>query len=168
MAAELLEILIVSAWAGLLSMSIAVAFSMPLSGLLPSFFCGFAARFCLGFMRWNEIALNPAIITAAVVVVVVAKIWVWGSTATPAVVMSGLIPLGAAIDMFKAILLILHSTSATSSEAAEAAALLVSHISIVVTTTLDIAVGAFAGYALTLIVSRGSQFLRLGRFARKG
>lgn len=101
-------------------------------------------------MGWGISQILATVIAAALVVITAAAL-VRRPGVSPIVVLSGLIPLGAAGAFFNAIVGFLRISSLSADALAGAPVVLVSNLSKVFTTTLAIAVGAWVGFIIAQV-----------------
>lgn len=141
-------------WAGLFSLAMAAVFSAPYYALIPSFCCGFLDRVARDVLMGWGVAQAPAVAAAAALTVILAVVLVRRSTVPPVVMVSGLLPLGAAGSFFAAIGDFLRVGSVTGGAAVTVPLDLVLKLSMVFTTTLAIAAGAWVGFQLSRVVGR--------------
>jgi uncharacterized membrane protein YjjB (DUF3815 family) len=150
---DLIVILLNSLWAGIFSAGMAVVFSTPSWALVPSFCCGFIARVVRDLLMGWGASQNLATFVAAAVVIFIVVSLVRRPGVSPIVMLAGVIPLGAAGALFRAIVGFLEISS-LKGEGPSAPVALISNLSIVFTTTCAIAVGAWTGYLFGQSVRR--------------
>jgi uncharacterized membrane protein YjjB (DUF3815 family) len=150
---DLTAILFNSLWAAIFSAGMAIVFSTPSWALVPSFCCGFIARLVRDVLMGWGASQNLATFLAAAVVIFIAVSFVRRPGVSPIVMLAGIIPLGAAGALFRAIVGFLQITS-LKGEGLGAPVTLISNLSILFTTTTAIAVGAWIGYLLGQSVRR--------------
>jgi uncharacterized membrane protein YjjB (DUF3815 family) len=150
----LLEILIDSLWAGLFAGGLGIVFTAPPRYLVPAFLCGFAGRFARDVLMSWGLTQNWSTVVAAAVLVLVAVAMVRGHVVSPVVLVSGLIPLGAALAMFKAIMALMQVSSLQGEALREASDVLSANAGKVFTTTLAIALGLAVGIAIVRLARR--------------
>jgi uncharacterized membrane protein YjjB (DUF3815 family) len=138
-------------WGGLLSLAMAAVFASPYQALLPSFCCGFIARGVRDALVGRGVGQVLAIAIAAALVVMTAVVLVRRSGVSPIVMVSGLIPLGAAAPFFSAIVDFLQISSRRGDALDPVPLKLVLDLSKVFTTFLAIAVGGGLGFELARI-----------------
>ena len=150
---DLIAILLNSLWSAIFSAGMAVVFSAPSWALVPSLCCGFIARLVRDLlMGWGASQNLATFVSAAVVIFIVVSL-VRRPGVSPIVMLAGIIPLGAAGALFRAIVGFLEISS-LKGEGPSAPVALISNLSIVFTTTCAIAVGAWTGYLLGQFVRR--------------
>jgi uncharacterized membrane protein YjjB (DUF3815 family) len=150
---ELAAILFNSLWAAIFSAGMAIVFSTPSWALAPSFCCGFMARLVRDLLTGWGASQNLATFVAAALVIFIVVSLVRRPGVSPIVMLAGIIPLGAAGALFRAIVGFLEISS-LKGEGPSAPVALISNLSIVFTTTCAIAVGAWTGYLLGQFVRR--------------
>ena len=151
---DLLAILINSLWAGLFASGWGVLLTAPPRYLFPAFLCGFAGRFARdGFMSWG-MSQNWSTAVAAAVVVLVAVVVIRRHVVSPAVLISGVLPLGAAVAMFNAIVALMNVSHLEGEALSGASVALSANMGKVFTTSLAIALGLGAGMAIVRLFRR--------------
>jgi uncharacterized membrane protein YjjB (DUF3815 family) len=150
---DLTAILLNSLWAALFATGMAVVFSTAYWALVPSFCCGFIARLTRDVLMGWGASQNLATLVAAALVVFIAVSFIRRPGVSPIVMLAGIIPLGAAGALFRAIVGFLE-VSSLKGEGLSAPAALISNLSILFTTTCAIAVGAWTGYFIGQSVRR--------------
>ena len=150
---HLTVILLNSMWAAIFATGMAVVFSAPAWALAPSFCCGFIARLARDVLMGWGADQNLATLVAAAVVIFIAVSIVRRSGVSSIVMLAGIIPLGAAGALFRAIVGFLE-VSSLKGEGLSAPDALISNLSILFTTTTAIAVGAWIGYFIGQSVRR--------------
>jgi hypothetical protein len=132
----------------------AVIFTAPLRYVAPAFLCGFAGRFTRdALMTWG-LSQNWSTVVAAAAIVLIAVAVVRGHVVSPVVLVSSILPLGAAGAMFKAIVGLMTVSSLEGEALSGEAVALSSNIGRVFTTFLAIALGLAAGMAIVRLVQR--------------
>lgn len=144
---DLTATLLNSMWAAIFATGMAVVFSAPYWALIPSFCCGFIARLVRDLLTGYGANQNLATLVAAALVVFIAVRFVRRQSVSPIVMLAGIIPLGAAGALFRAIVGFLQ-VSSLKGEGLSAPVQLISNLSILFTTTTAIAVGAWIGYLI--------------------
>jgi len=134
-------------WAGLLSGAFVILFAAPLQFLGAAASLGFLARVLRDALMLAGASSVPATFCAATAVVFVthAVIPIRRPGVTPAVLVSALIPLGAAKPFFEAIIGLVRTPSLKGDALAAAPAALMSDVATVVTMTLAVALGVAVG-----------------------
>ena len=151
---DLLAILMNSLWAGLFAGGLGILLTAPPRALVPTFLCGFAGRFARDvFMSWG-MSQNWSTAVAAAVVVLVAVAVIRRHVVSPVVVISGVLPLGAAVAMFNAIIELMKVSSLKGEALSGASVALSANMGKVFTTSLAIALGLGAGIAIVRLFRR--------------
>jgi uncharacterized membrane protein YjjB (DUF3815 family) len=149
---DLPAIVMNSLWAGLLAGGLAILFTAPLQYVPATLLCGFAGR-CVRdvFIAWG-LNQNGSIVIAAVVVVLVAVVMTRGHAVSPIMLAAGVIPLGAAMAMFRAIFELLKISSLSGEALNASSVALTENIGEVFTTSLAISLGLGIGMAVVRIL----------------
>jgi hypothetical protein len=151
---HILVILTNSLWAGLFASGWGILLTAPRRYILPAFLCGFAGRFARDlFMTWG-MSQNWSTAVATVVVVLVAVAIIRGHVVSPVVLITGILPLGAAVAMFNAIVELMKVSSLKGEALSGASVALSANIGKVFTTCLAIALGLSAGIAIVRLFIR--------------
>lgn len=151
---DILTILLNSLWAGLFAGGFGILFTAPPRYIAPAFLCGFAGRFARDvFMRWG-MSQNWSTAAAVVAVVLIAVAITRRHVVSPVVLVSGVLPLGAAIAMFNAIIELMKVSSLNGEALSGASVALSANIGKVFTTSLAIALGLAAGMAIVRLFRR--------------
>lgn len=139
-------------WAGLFAGGLGFILTAPRRYIAPAFICGFAGRLARDvFMGWG-LSQNWSTAVAAAAVVLVAVAITRRHVVSPVVLISGVIPLGAAVAMFHAIIQLMRVSSLEGEALSEAAIALNANIGKVFTTSLAIALGLAAGVAVVRLL----------------
>jgi uncharacterized membrane protein YjjB (DUF3815 family) len=137
-----------SLWSGLFAGTLGFIFTAPLRYIAPTIFSGFAGRFVRdAFMSWG-MSQNWSTAVAAAVVVLVAVAIIRRDDASPVVLISGILPLGASVAMFNAITSLMKVSSFSGEALSQASIALSANIGKVFTTSLAIALGLAAGIVI--------------------
>ena len=151
---DLLAMLMNSLWAGLFAGGLGILLTAPLRYLVPAFLCGFSGRFARDvFMSWG-MGQNWSTAVAAAVVVLVAVAIIRRPGVSPVVLVSGVLPLGAAVAMFNAILELMKVSSLKGEALNGASVALSANLGKVFTTSLAIALGLAVGIAIVRLFRR--------------
>jgi uncharacterized membrane protein YjjB (DUF3815 family) len=146
---SMLELLIVGLWTGAFAATFAIVFSAPLQAVVPSFCAGFFARITRDWLAHFGVSQTLATLAAsAAVVIVVTVTLIRRPGFSPIVMLSGLVPLGAAKAFFTAIIGFLKISTLKGEALAVAPVSLLSNLSILFKTTLAIALGAALGVVI--------------------
>ena len=144
-------------WAALFAGAFGILLTTPPGDVLPCVLAGFIGRVVVGGAGWLGATASWSTVLATVAGGVVASLQRRGSKQAPVAIVCGVIPLGAAVDVFRTIVGLLRLP------AVEGAGLEASAVELVVdgarafTTTLAIAVGIASGMVL----------LRVGQLRRR-
>jgi uncharacterized membrane protein YjjB (DUF3815 family) len=151
----LATILVKGLWAGLFAGGLGVILTAPPRYLVPAFFCGLAGRFSRdALMSWG-LSQNWSTAAAAAVVVLVAVAITRRHAVSPVVLVSGVIPLGAAAAMFDTILDLMRVSTLQGEALSRASVSLSANAGKTFTTSLAIAVGLTAGVEVVRLFRRG-------------
>jgi uncharacterized membrane protein YjjB (DUF3815 family) len=149
-----------SIWAGFFAAALAVVLTAPSQAIVPSLLCGFAARFTRDVLiGWG---LNPsaAVVVAAAACVLLAIVLASRRRNFPLIAMvSGVLPLGAAVALFNSIKGILSISTLKEHALTTASAQLSANLSIVFTTTLAIVLGIGLGLLIARVFGWGDVSL---------
>ena len=137
----LMALLTVGGWAGLFAAAMSIIFVAPSPALLPSFCAGFVARLSRDALVAAGVDSNLATLVAAALVCLVGEISIRRRVASPVVVVSALIPLGAALPIFRVIVDFLRIPSMPAAKLALLPQTMLSNLSKVFTTTAAIGLG---------------------------
>jgi uncharacterized membrane protein YjjB (DUF3815 family) len=151
---NLLEIFTNSLWAGLFAGSLGILLTAPPRYIAPAFLSGFAGNFARDvFMSWG-MSQNWSTAVAAAVVVLVAVAVIQRHVVSPVVLISGVLPLGAAVAMFNAIIELMKVSSLKGEALSGASVALSANTGKVLTTSLAIALGLGTGMAIVRLFRR--------------
>jgi len=140
-----------SIWAGLFAGAMSIVFSAPYSALFLSSCGGFVGRLVRDILLQCGAGANFATLIAAAMVVMVAALMLRRPGMSPVIVVSGILPLGAAGAFSRAIVDFLQISFLTEQNASAVPLALVVNLSTVFTTTVAIGVGiSVAVYAIKL------------------
>ena len=145
---DFFAIIINSLWAGLFASSWAIILTAPRRYIIPAFFCGFTGRCSRDLFMGSGMSQNWSTVVAAAVVVLVAVAIIRKKEVSPAVLVTGILPLGAALAMFNSIMGLMKVSSLRGEALAVESAALSMNIGIATITSLAIAVGLAAGMAI--------------------
>ncbi len=141
-------------WAGLFASGLGILLTAPSRYLVPTFLCGFAGRLVRDVVMSWGMGQNWSTAVAAAVVVWLAVSMIRRDVQFPVVLISGVLPLGAAVAMFNAIIGLMKVSSLTGEALREASVALSANIGKVFTTSLAIALGLGAGLTVVRLFSR--------------
>ena len=152
---ELVSILINALWAGFFAAGLAVLLTSPPQSLIPCFCCGFAGRLIRnGLIEWGLTATTSVLIAAAACVLVTA-FFNQRQHLSSLVLITAILPLGAAVALFNSIHGFLKIPTLQGEALTEAVVKLISNLSTVFTTTLAIALGIWVGFLIVRLWKRG-------------
>ena len=114
--------------------------------LLPSFLCGFAARLARNLLIGWQVNVLVAVAIGAGICVVIATILVRTQRDSTVALITGILPLGAAVSVFDAIRNLLQLATLKGEALTQPAIALVASLSSVIATTAAIIFGLFVGY----------------------
>ena len=141
-------------WAGLFASGWGILLTAPGRYILPAFLCGFAGRFARDVsMTWG-MSQNWSTAVAAAVVVLIAVAIIRRSVVSPVVLITGVLPLGAAVAMFNAIIELMKVSSLKGEALSASSVALSANAGKVFTTSLAIALGLGAGIAIVRFFRR--------------
>jgi uncharacterized membrane protein YjjB (DUF3815 family) len=143
-----------SLWAGLFAGGLGILLTAPSRYIVPTFLCALAGRLARDvFLNWG-MGQNWATAVAAAVVVLVAVAIIRRPGVSPVVLVSGVLPLGAAVAMFNVILELMKVSSLKGEALSGASVALSANLGKVFTTSLAIALGLGAGMAIVRLFRR--------------
>jgi uncharacterized membrane protein YjjB (DUF3815 family) len=136
---DLLAIFMNSLWAGLFAGGMGILLTAPPRFIAPAFLSGFAGRFARDvFMSWG-MSQNWSTAVAAAMVVLVAVAVIRRHVISPVVLVSGVLPLGAAVAMFNTIIELMKVSSLKGEALSASSVALSANTGKVFTTSLAIA-----------------------------
>ncbi len=151
---DLSAILMNSMWAGLFAGGLGILLTAPPRYIAPAFLSGFAGRLVRdAFMSWG-MSQNWSTTVAAAVVVLIAVAIIRRHVVSPVVLITGILPLGAAVAMFNAIIELMKVSSLKGEALSEASVALSANMGKVFTTSLAIALGLAVGIAIVRLFRR--------------
>jgi uncharacterized membrane protein YjjB (DUF3815 family) len=143
-----------SLWAALFAVGLGIRLTAPLQYLVPTFLCGFAGRLVHSLLVQGGMGRDWATVLAAAAIVAVAVATTRRHRVSPIVLICGVLPLGAAGAVFRAVFELLKVSSAEG-EALNAAALAwIAQASRAFTGTMAIALGLGVGLIITRLLDR--------------
>jgi uncharacterized membrane protein YjjB (DUF3815 family) len=151
-----MALLTVGCWAGLFAAAMSIIFVAPSSALLPSFCAGFVARLSRDALIAAGWDVNLATLIAAALVGLVGEASIRRQVGSPVVVVSALVPLGAALPLFRVIVDFLRIPSMPAAKLAFLPQAMVSDLSKVLTTTAAIGLGVSLSVYVIKAVRRES------------
>ena len=140
-------------WAGLFASFMGMLLTAPRRYIVPTFICAFAGRLARDLFVSLGMTLNWSTAAAAAVVVLLAVMVIRRHVASPVVVISGILPLGAAIAVFDTITGLMKVSSLQGSALTEASVALIGSAGKAFTTTLAIALGVAVGITIVRVFS---------------
>ncbi|HEX2979670.1 MAG TPA: threonine/serine exporter family protein [Anaerolineaceae bacterium] len=147
-------ILINSLWAGLFGGSMGILLTVPLRFVAPTFLCGFTGRLVRDtFMSWG-LSQNLSTVVAAAVVLLVAVSIIRQDEVSPVALVCAVLPLGAAVAMFNVIASLMKVSFLEGEALSGASVVLTANTGKVFTTSLAIALGLGAGFAIVRLFRR--------------
>ena len=146
---DLSSILMNSLWAGLFAGGLGIILTAQPRYIFPAFLCGFAGRLARdALMSWG-MGQNWS-----TVVVLAAAAIIRRHAVSPVVLVSGVLPLGATVAMFNAIVELMKVSSLKDEALSGASVALSANIGKVFTMSLAIALGLGAGMAIVRLFRR--------------
>lgn len=157
MGLDLSTLLTGGVWAGLFAAGIGTVLTAPPRAIVPTFVCGFAGRFardvCMSW-GWSQ---NWATVAAAAAIVLLAASLTRRQVHSPVILVSSILPLGAAVAMFKAIVALMRVSSLEGDALRDASVALNASVGKVFMTSLAIALGLSAGTAIVRLFTRRGE-----------
>jgi uncharacterized membrane protein YjjB (DUF3815 family) len=147
-----------SFWAGIVASGMAIIFTLPFRYIMPSFVCGFAGRLARDLLVSWGAGMNWSTAVASAVVVLAAVALIRRNDLSPAVLITGVLPLGAALSMFDAIIGLMKVSVFTGEALAAETVTLSANIGKVITTSLAMALGLAIGLAIVRL-KKGKKVL---------
>jgi len=151
---DLAAILTNSLWSGLFAGGLGITLTAAPRHIVPAFFCGFAGRYARDALMGWGLTQNWSTAVAAAVVVLAAVAITRRHAVNPVVMVSGVLPLGAAIAMFNTIIDLMKVSSLKGEALSEAAVALIANTGKVFVTSLAIALGLTAGVIIARLFRR--------------
>ena len=151
---DLVAIGIGSLWAGLFAGGLGILLTAPPRYLATAFLCGCAGRFARDVLMASGLTSNWSTVIASVVVVLVAVTIIREHEVSPVVLITGVLPLGAAVAMFNTIVGLMKVSSLQGEALSDASVAWSASLGKVCITSLAIAVGLAAGMAVVRFVRR--------------
>jgi uncharacterized membrane protein YjjB (DUF3815 family) len=149
---NLIELGLGGLWAGLFACALGLLLTAPPRQTTSLFFCGVAGRVVRDvLMEWGVLQSWSTVVACAVIVVVAVAL-IRTHVVSPVVLVSSVLPLGAASAVFQTIVGIMRMSSLEGAALGAASAALSADISRAFTTTLAIAFGLGIGMALVRLV----------------
>ena len=141
-------------WGGLFATGLGVLLTTPPQGLLPCFACGLVGRLVRNLLIAAGLSQAVSVAMGALTCVLVAALFSRRFQLTPLAMVTGVLPLGAAVPLFRSIHGILTLHRLQDEALNEAAVQLLANLSNVFTTTLAIVLGIWLGLLLLKALGR--------------
>lgn len=148
------EILMSCIWSGLFSAGMGILLTAPMRQVIPAFLCGFAGRFVRDILMSSGLSQNWSTAAAAAVIVLTAMVIIKKHEVSPVVLITGVLPLGAAVAMFNVILELMRLSSVSGEGLSASSDVLIANFAKVLTISLAIALGLAAGMAIVRVIRR--------------
>lgn len=155
-----IPMLINALWAGFFAAGLGLLLTTPPQGLLPCFACGLAGRLTRNLLIAGGLSQAASVLIAAVVCVLVTVLFSRRPQLSPLVMVTGVLPLGAAVPLFRSIYGILTLHGLQGEALNEAVVQLIANLSNVFTTTLAIVLGIWLGLLLMTALGRKDLLVR--------
>jgi uncharacterized membrane protein YjjB (DUF3815 family) len=140
-----------SVWAGLFAAALSIVLTAPPQAIVPSLLCGFAARLIRNVLIGWGLSSNMAVVIAAAACVLLAiALTSRRRGASVIAIVTGVLPLGAAVALFNSIKGILNISGLKEQALITASAQLSANLSAVFTTTLAMALGIGLGFLIAM------------------
>lgn len=140
-------------WTGLFAGCLAILYTALPRYILPSFICGCVGRAVRDLLVTMGLSTNWSTVVAAVAVVLVAVAIIRRHVISPVVLISAVIPLGAAVPAFGTLFELIKVSSASGDALNTAAVALAANVGKLVIVSLAIAVGIAVGIAIVRVLS---------------
>ena len=137
-----------SFWAAVFAIGFGIILTTPARALIACFACGFAGRIIRDVSMGWGISQNWSTVIAAAALVFVAVAVTQRHNISPMVLVCGVLPLGAAVAMFNAIIDLLRVSALKGDALNSASAALSANAGKAITGTLAIALGLAVGMAI--------------------
>jgi len=155
-----LPLLINALWAGFFAAGLGLLLTTPPQGLLPCFACGLAGRLTRNLLMAGGLSQAVSVLIAAIACVLVTTLFSRGAQLSPLVMVTGVLPLGAAVPLFRSIHAILTLQGLQGQALSEAVVQLIANLSNVFTTTLAMVLGIWLGLLIVSLLGRKDRFIR--------
>ncbi|HIK17984.1 MAG TPA: threonine/serine exporter family protein [Leptolyngbyaceae cyanobacterium M33_DOE_097] len=152
--------LINACWGGLFAAGLGVMLTTPSQGLLPCFACGMVGRLVRNLLIAGGLSQAASVAMGAIACVLVATLFSRRFHLTPLAMVTGVLPLGAAVPLFRSIHGILTLHRLQGEALSEAVVQLIANLSNVFTTTLAIVLGIWLGLLILKVLGRKDLLLR--------
>lgn len=147
-------ILVGGIWAGLFSACLGVFLTAPSRYVARLFLCGFAGKVARDLLIAWGLGQNLSTLFAAAVVVLVGVTILRGHKVSPVILVTGILPLGASVALFNAIVDLMRVSTLKGDALAAASADLSANLGKVFTGSLAIALGLMVGMLIVRSVRR--------------
>ena len=158
---DFLATAVTGVYAGLFASAIGVMLTAPPRYIVPAFFCGFAGRCARDGLTSLGMSQSWATVAAACIVVLVAVAAIRRHVVSPVVMISGALPIGAAIAMFNLIIGLMRIPSLDGAALTGASVAMSADAGRVLTTSLAIALGLGAGMVIVRLLNRAEVWERV-------
>jgi uncharacterized membrane protein YjjB (DUF3815 family) len=144
-----------SIWSGVFAAALGIGLTTLPKALAPSFVCGFAARLVRDLLIANGVSLAVSVAVAAASCVVVAAVAVRRQPNLSMIALvTGVLPLGAAVALFDLIENVVALATLKGSALTQPTLQLAADFGVVVITTTAIALGILVGFVITTPLRR--------------
>lgn len=157
---DLVAIGINSLWSGLFASGLGALLTAPPRLVVHTFLCGCAGRVARDTLVGWGMGQNWSTMAASAVVVLVGVALIRQRRVPPVILISGVLPLGAAKAMFNAILELMRVASLEGEPLVAASVALSASMAKAFTTSLAIAMGLAAGMAVVRVIRREKVWAR--------
>lgn len=157
----MIDILVPALWAGVFAAAMSVVFSAPVHSVLPCFVGGLVGRLSRDLAIAAGATMELSSMLAAALVVTTAALLTRRAGLSPAVMVSALLPLGAAGAFFRALVGFMQISRLPQEELSRVSSELVINVSRVFMTSLAIALGVAIVLSLARLVPAAAR--RAGR-----
>jgi len=141
-----------SMWAGLFAAALAIVLTAPSQAIVPSLLCGFAARLIRNVLiGWGLSSSAAVVVAAAACTLLAIALANRRRNFSLIALVTGVLPLGAAVALFNSIKGILIISSLKEQALMTASAQLSSNLSAVFTTTLAMVLGIGVGFLIARV-----------------
>lgn len=147
-------------WGGFFAAGLGLLLTTPPQGLLPCFASGLAGRLARNLLIAGGLSQTASVVMAAIVCVLVTILLSRRPQLSPLAMITGVLPLGAAVPLFRSIhgILTLHRLQGDALN--KAVVQLIANLSNVFTTTLAIVLGIWLGLLLLTALGRKALLVR--------
>jgi hypothetical protein len=151
---DLPAILLDSLWGGLVAGSISMLFTVPHRYVPGTVLCGFAGRCARDVLVAFGLTQNWSTVIAAAAIVLIAVALIRGHTVSPVMLAASVIPLGATMAIFGAIVELLKISTLSGEALNTSSVAFIANIGKVFTTSLAIALGLGIGMVVVGLFRR--------------